>query len=86
MAHCYPTDLSSGTYNLYDSAKNVDDQPFPGSLQYNVGWPLDYTSDVILLNWRNILCNFPSFFMLLVSCSHIHIHECKPISLPGTQS
>ena len=21
MAHCHPTDLSSGTYNLYDSAK-----------------------------------------------------------------
>ena len=23
MAHCHPTDLSSGTHNLYDSAKNL---------------------------------------------------------------
>ena len=42
MAHCHPTDLSSGTHNLCQSAKKtLDDQTFPGSLQYSIGWQLD---------------------------------------------
>ena len=30
--------------------------------------------------------SFPKLFVLLVSCSHIHIHEVTTISLPETQS
>ena len=39
-------DLSSGTHNLYDSAKNLRRPKFRGSLQYSIGWQLDYVLTV----------------------------------------
>ena len=56
MAHCHPTDLSSGTHNLYDSAKkNLHDQTFPGSQNGNSTIPGDVNNPVTINGRRSTL-------------------------------
>ena len=66
MAHCHPTDLSSGTHNLYDSAKKtLHDQTFPGSQNGNSTIIMFFSSGMVCLIYVFLLCMCNLFFVCL---------------------